>query len=406
MSEATLICQMILDNSIIPSVTVTEQHFSDFRCKQAFNEIQRQYTVNGGATKDCLVDLGMDYEWIRETVNLVPASANYRFFEQKIKASFKSSFQKRIIGMASDMINGLQDGDPIEFLEKEITGFASEMQEYKTKQLKDVLYAGLSDIEARVNLGGELPGITSGLSKVDAHISGFQKRQYYIIGARPSDGKTAIGINFMLEAAKSGKTAGFISAESASEEIGRRIFSREGRIDATRISLGTLHPSDFAGLQVVGQDLSKHSILFYDEPNPMIETVERKAREWKRRDGLDILFIDYVQIIQGGKGDNLHERIADVSLRIKALGRGLGIPVVCMAQLTRTKENRKPMSSDIAGSDQITRDADGILLIHHNRDEETNRVKNSMIIIDKARDGLKGIVPVRFEGEYLNFRDV
>ena len=406
MAERTLICQMLLDNSIIPSVTLAEQHFSDYRCKQAFNEIQRQYTLNGGATKDCLIDIGLDYEWVSSVSNLIPTAANFRFFEQKVKGEFKAGFQKRIIAMAADMANGVTDGDPIEYLEKEITGFSSEIQEYKTQHLKDILNEGLKDIEARYHLSGNLPGITSGLALVDSHLCGFQDRQYYIIGARPSDGKTAIGINFLLEAGKAGKVSGFISAESASQEIGRRIYAREGRIDASKISLGLLSPADFSGLLDTGNRLSKEKILFYDEPNPKIETVERKAREWKRRNHLDILFIDYIQIIMGGVGLAKHEQIADVSLRIKALARGLSIPIVCMAQLTRTKEGRYPQSGDVAGSDQITRDADGILLIHHDREEETNQIITSKIIIDKARDGKKGIVPVKFEGEFLNFKDV
>lgn len=405
-AERSLICQMLLDNTIIPSITVSGHQFTDSYCVTAFGEIQRQYTLHGGANKDCLLSIGMDYNWVIETSEYVPTSANFQFYEKKIRDAYKMAFERRLVATANDMAAGILDGDVIKYLEEQITDFSADLTEYKTISMSQVMRSGLDDIERRYKLKGELPGISTGLSELNSMILGFQKRHYYIIGARPSDGKTAIGINFLLDAAKDGKVAGMISAESAVQELGLRISAREARIDASFLALGLLKQADFGSLMDAAGRISNYKILFYDEPNPRIETIERKAREWKRRNGLEILFIDYVQIIQGGVGDSFHERIADVSLRLKAIARNLDIPVVCMAQLGRANADKMPTASDIAGSDQITRDADGIILLHHERDKETNHITESRIIVDKARDGKKGVMKVIFEGEYLNFKNI
>jgi replicative DNA helicase len=401
-NEAKIICQMLLDNSIIPSLTLTEEHFTDHLCRKAYGEIQRQYSRHGGASKDCLLDIGLEYQWISDVLFILPTAANFSFFEKKIKAAYQKEFERRLVQHSVDILEGRAGGKVVEYLEKEITEFSASVGEFKDSTLQDVLYTALEDIEARAAKGGELPGITTGILKLNAMIHGFEDRQYYIIGARPSDGKTAFGTNCVLAAARAGKKVGFITAESSVKEVGRRIYAQEAKIDASRIAMGNIDMIDAGALTDAGARLNPRNVVFYDEPNPTIETVERKAREWKRRNWVEIIFLDYIQIIQGGRGDSFHERLADVSLRIKALARKLEIPMVCMAQLTRGAADRKPMESDIAGTDQITRDADGIILIHHERNDQ-NEIEYSQLIVAKARDGKKGICNVKFHGEFLSF---
>ena len=154
-------------------------------------------------------------------------------------------------------------------------------------------------------------------------------------------------------------------------------------------------------IDIVGANIS----VFYDEPSIRIEILERKAREFVRRNNIQILFIDYIQYIEGGEGSVKHERKANVSTRLKALARRLNIPVVAAAQLKNYGRDRRPTKDDIAETDQIYRDADGIVIIHHEIDEDTEKILNSELIIAKARDGQRGIIPVVFDGEYLNFRE-
>ena len=401
-NEAKIICQMLISNSIIPSITLTQDHFKDHLCRKAFNEIQAQYTKHGGVSNEALYDIGLEYDWVYEVRNLIPTSANFPFFEQKIKASYQHDYEQRLL---EESVQRFESGEGIiPFLEEKITNFTAQTGTFSDTNLQDVLLSAQTDIEQRIARGGALPGITTGIGRLNAMIHGWEKRQYYIIGARPSDGKTAFGINCVLSAAKGGFRPGFITAESSVKEIGRRIFARESRIDASRIAMGRLGPKDTEELINAGSRLVEKNVVFYDEPNPTIETVERKAREWKRRENVDIIFIDYVQIIQGGKGDSQHQKLADISLRLKALARTLDIPIVCMAQLIRGAADRKPMESDVAGTDQITRDADGIILIYHERNS-FGQIVESQLIVAKARDGKKGICGVTFEGQFLSFSD-
>jgi len=118
-----------------------------------------------------------------------------------------------------------------------------------------------------------------------------------------------------------------------------------------------------------------------------------------------LIFIDYLQIVGGGAGDRKHERVGDVSSRLKALARHLEIPVIVAAQLNRGTGDF-PKCDDLKDSGQIEQDADVIMLLHHDRDEDNNQVKESFINIDKNRDGSKGIAEVKFQGEYTRFRDI
>jgi replicative DNA helicase len=256
-------------------------------------------------------------------------------------------------------------------------------------------------IEKRYKLNGQLPGIRSGIDKLDDTILGFEKRRLYVFGARPSQGKTALLCNFIHNCSVK---AGIITAESSSSEIMKRLISIGGNLKLTSISTGFLRDSEFSKIFDVGSNYAERELYFFDEPNVSIDSCLLKGREMKRRFGIEILFIDYLQCLSGSPKVPRHEQVADISRSLKALARSLEIPVVVSAQLRRDAEGKRPQLSDFSDSTQIERDADVAVMIYQG--EKKGESKKTYLLIAKNRDGPCRDIEVNFTAAQMRFENV
>jgi len=275
------------------------------------------------------------------------------------------------------------------------------VNEYEIVNARDYAETALAIIEERYKKNGQLPGITTGLGKLDDVMLGFEDRKLYVIGARPSQGKTALLLNF---ADRCNVDCGFISAESGKQELMNRIFSINGRIHTQRLTSGSMSTSDFSRLTDAMVAVTQRNMYIYDEPNMGIDTVILKAREMKRRFDIKILYIDYLQCIRGDQRKRVHEQVADISKALKALARSLDIPVVVSAQLRRDSEGNRPLLSDFSDSTQIERDADVAVMIFNYRDPKNKDADvKTYLLVEKNRDGRTGDLRVVFNKQYLRF---
>ena len=392
--------QLLLDNTILYKTKVNEldiEHKSDMDIFTTIKTIFKRgeiADITNVATECKDVDV---YKLASLTTSVI--TATWRQTEKRIK---QQSARRKLLNLAMVIKETPDNDEVVRIILSEIEGLGNN-EEYKIHNMKDLVSDAIDKLEERYNAKGKLPGITTGLKNLDDYIMGFEPRKYYVFGARPSQGKTAILLNFVDNCKVD---CGILSAESASKELLNRIFSINGRADTQRIATGKMHTSDFSKITDTAQEYSNRNIYVYDEENMPLETAIIKAREMKRRFNIKILFVDYLQCMTGNTKLARHEQVAEMSKSMKALARRLDIPVVVAAQLRRDAEGKRPTISDFSDSTQIERDADVAVMIYNDEKEiDGGKVVKNYLLVEKNRDGRRGDIQVTFRPEVLRFEN-
>ena len=259
-----------------------------------------------------------------------------------------------------------------------------------------------------------LSGVSTGYADLNKVTNGFQPSDLIIIAGRPGMGKTAFSLNVALNAAYSDekKSVAFFTLEMSSQQLVQRLLSATAQIESAKIRSGHFTQQDWQKLASVGSELS--SLNFFLDDTPAINPLELRAkcRRIKREHGLDLVFVDYLQLMSSSKGDNREQQISDISRSLKALAKELNIPVVALSQLNRGVEQRqdkRPMISDLRESGAIEQDADLIIFLY--RDEVYTKDKCvepgvAEVILAKHRHGATDDIKLAFIKEYMQFRDI
>lgn len=331
-------------------------------------------------------------------------SSSWKSFENNIR----KAAQVRKVKQIADNVLKSSDTNPqmlasilidaFDMIESSGNGYSILTEEQSMKNT-------MSDLRVRHKTPGELIGITSGIKSLDHVISGFQKRQLYVIGARPSQGKTALLLNF---AKNCNCPCGILSAESAVQELNIRLLAMDTKYEAQGIARGAYGEPGLQELEKSALRLSKKpTIVTYDEPRMSIDTAIRVARQMRNTHGIEILFVDYLQTLAPSENDTKREtrdQIGNIAYSLKQLARALDIPVVVAAQLRRDAEGHRPQVRDFAESTQIEMSADTCILIHH-ENGNANKPPSSWLLVAKNRNGSLRDVPVHFIREHLLFTD-
>jgi replicative DNA helicase len=262
------------------------------------------------------------------------------------------------------------------------------------------------EFEKKVEAKGiEESGIKSGFSKIDEATGGWKGKNLIYVGARPSQGKSALLCNMAVSALEDGANVGIITVESSKEEITTRMVSSKSQVPLHSLKTGLIGNNKLnQAIESYGWMYSDN-LHFYDEPNANIMTVLAQARRMVTAHRVNILFVDYCQLIYpANRSMSRVDQVSDVSIKLKQLARDLNIPVICAAQLRRDAENRAPMLSDFADSSQLEKDADIAILIQHDKDDNSGEVQ-SYLHMDKHRDGQTASIAVRFIKETVTFQE-
>ncbi len=264
---------------------------------------------------------------------------------------------------------------------------------------------------AKLTAGSEPPGLSTGLSAVDRKINGLNKSDLLLLAARPGMGKTSMGLNVALSAAKaSGKTVAIFSLEMSKEQLVTRLLANEGLIENTRLATGNLRESDWEKIAQAASVLNQTNIRIDD--NPLLTVADMNAK-CRRLDDLGLVVIDYLQLMTsaGGKGysgENRQQAVADISRMLKIMAKELQVPVLCLSQLSRANEKRedkRPMLSDLRESGAIEQDADIVMFLYrddyYNEDSEKRNIAEC--IVAKNRHGETGKVELRWMPDYTAF---
>ena len=274
--------------------------------------------------------------------------------------------------------------------------------------LGDVM-SQLAELSARG--GKSVPGLSTGLSAVDAKINGMNKSDLLLLAARPGMGKTSMALNVALSAAReSGKTVAIFSLEMSREQLVTRLIAAEGLVENTRLTTGNLRESDWQRIAEAASNLSRMDIRIDD--NPLLTAADMNAK-CRRLDNLGLVVIDYLQLMTsaGGKGysgENRQQAVSDISRMLKIMAKELQVPVLCLSQLSRANEkrdNKRPMLSDLRESGAIEQDADIVMFLYrddyYNEDSEKHNIAEC--IVAKNRHGETGKVELRWMPEYTAF---
>ena len=252
-------------------------------------------------------------------------------------------------------------------------------------------------------------GVTSSFEQLDNMTSGFQKGDLIILAARPSMGKTAFSLNLAVNAAKNKMSVGFFSLEMSAEQLTLRLLSTESGIDHQKIRNATISSEEWIELTHVAADLAQMKFYIDDTAGISIMELRAKARKLKAKGELDMLIVDYLQLLHSNKKhENRHQEVSEISRALKGLAKELELPIIALSQLSRAVDSRmdkRPMLSDLRESGAIEQDADVIMFMYRDivYNTETENPASAELIIGKQRNGPTGTVPLQFIRELTKF---
>jgi replicative DNA helicase len=360
--------------------------------------------------------------YVTELTNRVASAANIEFHARIIAQKF---IQRELIRISTEIIsNAYEDTtdvfDLLDKAEKNLFAIAEGNLRRESEGMSTLIRKSIEQIESLKDKADGLTGVPSGFSELDRMTSGWQSSDLVILAARPAMGKTAFVLSLARNAAVIGKRKiAIFSLEMSAVQLTNRLISSEAELSSDKIRRGKLEPHEWQQLLFKVGTLSEAGIFIDDTPALNIFELRAKARRLKAQHGIDMIIIDYLQLMSGtgDKNGNREQEISNISRSLKSIAKELNIPVIALSQLSRAVEtrggNKKPILSDLRESGSIEQDADMVLFIHRPEyygldvDDDGNSTKGmAEIIIAKHRNGAVGSVRLKYIGDYVKFADL
>ncbi len=352
-------------------------------------------------------------DMVRELLNAVPTSANIKSYAQIVR---DKAVLRRLIQTNEEIINECYAGnqsveDILGETETRIFNLLKDSNSTEYVPIRQITLDVLGRIEAAAKNKSSVTGIPSGFMDLDYMTSGFQPSDLILIAARPSMGKTALVLNIAQYVAfKKNKSVAIFSLEMSREQLVNRLFAQESRVNSQSLRNGSLSDEDWDKLIESAGVIGNSKLIIDDTPGISIAELRSKCRKFRLEHGLDLVIIDYLQLMSGSRKnqDNRQQEVAEISRSLKALARELKVPVIALSQLSRAVESRndkRPMLSDLRESGSIEQDADVVMFIY--RDEYYNKDTTDKgiteIIIAKQRNGPVGTVNLVWLAEFMKY---
>ena len=366
--------------------------------------------------KDLLNKIG-GVEYLGEIINSIASPAN---IDEYISIVNEKAIRRRLIETSleiekaayesEDSLNDLLDNS-----EKKMLNVVKTRKGTEFRSIQDVITKAQSNLEMLSELGGNITGLITGFDEIDNLTSGLHSSELIIIAARPAMGKTAFALNLATNVAiKNNKTVAIFNMEMPAEQLANRMFAAEGQIEGKKLSSGNLLKSDWNKLDEAISRLSDAKIFIDDTSGMTISEIKAKCRRLASQSGdLGLVVIDYLQLIQGSAkyAGNRQQEIAEISRSLKTLAMELSIPIVALAQLSRSveaREDKRPLLSDLRESGSIEQDADIVAFLYRD-DYYTKKVdyedgsSKSEFIVAKHRNGATKTIPLLFRKNISKF---
>ncbi|WP_413628019.1 replicative DNA helicase [Fructilactobacillus vespulae] len=383
--------------------------------------------------------------YIVELADSVPTAANIEYYA---KIVHKKATQRKLIETATKIASdGYDEDESIDDLldnaEREIMDVSEDRNQSGFKNIDEVINESWAKIEELSQNGGEnVTGTATGFADLDKMTTGLHPGELIILAARPAVGKTAFALNIAQKVGtKSNKTVAIFSLEMSAESLVNRMLCAEGSIQANHLRTGELTSEEWQSLTVSMGTLSESRIFIDDTPGNRISSIRANCRRLKKEaehenvedGGLGLIVIDYLQLIEGNKGESRQQEVSEISRQLKKLANELQVPIIALSQLSRGVEQRqdkRPVLSDIRESGSIEQDADIVAFLYRDdyyeregssddgdnggmqqqppapKDEEDQNVGEVEVIIEKNRSGARGTVKLLFVKSFNKFSNI
>ena len=353
-------------------------------------------------------------EYLGELLASVPTSANVKFYAEIVH---EKAVLRRLIRVSEQVTKDCyMDSQPLEDIledtEKSVFDVIQQRGGSEFEPIRDVVLRTLDSIEKVAKQKGNITGLETGFRDLDAKTAGLQKSDLILIAARPAMGKTAFVLNIAeYVALHSNSTIALFSLEMSKEQLVKRMLAMNSMVDSQKIRTGDLEDDDWDKLVGSVRKIGNSNLVIDDTSGITASELRSKCRKLKIEQGLDLVIIDYLQLMTGAgkrKSDSRQQEISDISRSLKVMARELNVPVIALSQLSRAVESRpdkRPMLSDLRESGAIEQDADIVMFIYrdeyYNPDSEKKGVAE--VIVAKQRSGPTGPVELAWLSQYTKF---
>ncbi len=422
-AEQSVLGALLLDKEAIN--TAVEHLKSDDFYKEANREIYEAVLVLNNRNepvdlitlseelkrRDTLESIG-GITYLANLSSSVATTANTKYYCDIVE---EKSILRRLIGSSNEIMGLAYDNFEsvnviIEKAEKNIFDITQGTHRKSFFPINEVLLTSFAQIEERAANKGQLTGVTTGYADLDLKLSGLQKSDLVLLAARPSMGKTALGVNIATNASlKDDAKVALFSLEMSKEQLVQRIISSTAHVDLQKIISGNLVDDEWIEIVNAMAPLSKMDIYIDDTAGISMMEMKAKCRRLKIEKGLDMIVVDYLQLMQmEGRAENRQQEISAISRGLKALAKEMECPVLAISQLSRAPELRsdhRPILSDLRESGAIEQDADVVMFLYRDEyyDKESEKKNIAELIIAKHRNGPTGQIELVFKQEYTKF---
>ncbi len=424
MEKKLLSAMMLKEGKIIPIVAniLTAEDFYREEHKIIFRALL--VVANRGTPPDIL----LVEEELRRTNELVRVNRAYLFslLDLEFTTSRAEAYAhmiknkailRRLIESCEEIIEDSYEEkntveEILEVAEKKIFSVTSKTDQTGFERLFSILQKSFERIQRIHNHPDEVEGVKTNLIDLDRILNGLHKSDLILLAARPSMGKTALALNIARNAAKAGKIVAMFSLEMSKGQLAQRLLSTESGVNSQNLNTGNLSDNDMQALIQAVEDLSEISMYIDDTAGITLLEMRSKIRRLKHEQGLDLIVIDYLQLMQGSRRlteQNRQQEISEISRSLKALAREMDVPILALSQLSRSVEMRaekKPQLSDLRESGSLEQDADIVMFLYrdeyYNRDEADNE-NLAELIIAKNRNGPTTSLRLQFNKEIMRF---
>lgn len=354
----------------------------------------------------------IDIDIFKELLIAVPTSVNIAHHAEIV---YKNALLRRLIKVTEEISLSCYAGestldDILQSTEKKIFDLIQKRHVSDTTDIKKVIFSVIESIAAAAKSGGTVTGIPTGFYDLDYKMAGLQNSDLILIAARPSMGKTAFALNIAeYVTVKKNVTTAIFSLEMSKEQLAKRILAMNSRVDSQKLRTGDLSDEEWMDIVDSAKTIGETNLIIDDTPGISVGELRSKCRKLKIEKNLGLVMIDYIQLMTGGKKiESRQQEISEISRSLKALAREIDAPIIALSQLSRKVESRddkRPMLSDLRESGAIEQDADVVMFIYrdeyYNKDTETPGVTE--IIIGKQRNGPIGTVRLGWKSELTKF---
>ena len=424
-AERSVLGAVMLNKDILSEVLeeVTADDFYNESHREIFRAIWELYKENTAVDmltvceelkKRKALDMAGGRAYIATLAAEVPSTANA---VEYAKIVAEKATLRQMIRTSEDITEKGYDakmdaGEILDYAESGIFKIAQKRQKNDYAKIQDVLLTNIKIIDQAAQNKDKIVGIPTGFKDLDEKTSGLQRSDLIIVAARPAMGKTAFALNIAQQSAvKAGSSVIIFSLEMSKEQLGQRLLAMQARVEMQKLKQGDLDRKDWDRITMALDELNNTKIVIDDTPGISIMEMRNKCRRLKADQGLDLVVVDYLQLMSmQGKTDNRQQEISTISRNLKLLAREMDCPVIVLSQLSRAPEQRqdhRPILSDLRESGSIEQDADIVIFLYRDDyyNENTDKPGVCEVNIAKHRSGPTDKVELTWVSRYTKFSD-